>query len=183
MKIAVIGRGNVGGGLARLWRAAGHEVLEIGSDGGDVEGAEAVLLAVPSEAIASALGKVAGIDGAPVIDATNLVRGDRPEGFNSLAEYVKSLTGGPVAKAFNTNFAALYERTGEARATPHTVYAADDGARDVTEQLIRDAGFEPVSAGDLGSARAVEDFLGVLFATAQAGGARVFYRLAPPESL
>src|SRR5919201_1770921 len=26
MKITVIGRGNVGGGLARLWRKAGHEV-------------------------------------------------------------------------------------------------------------------------------------------------------------
>jgi 8-hydroxy-5-deazaflavin:NADPH oxidoreductase len=84
MKIAVIGRGNVGGGLARLWRAAGHDVLEM-REGGDTGGAEAVLLAVPSEAIASALGKVTGIGDAPVIDATNLARGDRPDGFASLA--------------------------------------------------------------------------------------------------
>jgi predicted dinucleotide-binding enzyme len=183
MKIAAIGRGNVGGGLARLWRAAGHEVLEIGSDGGDVEGAEAVLLAVPSDAIASALGKVTGIDGAPVIDATNLVRGDRPEGFDSLAEYVKSLTGGPVAKAFNTNFARLYDRLGEASTTPSMLYAADDEARAVTEQLIRDAGYQPLSTGQLSSARRVEDFLGVIFAVAQAGTGQCFYRFAPPESL
>jgi predicted dinucleotide-binding enzyme len=183
MKIVVIGRGNVGGGLARLWRAAGHDVDEIGRDGGDAAGAGVALLAVPSAAIADALGSVTGLEGMPVIDATNLIRGDRPEGFASLAEYVKSLTGGPVAKAFNANFARLYDRIGEARARPSQVYAADDDARAVTEQLIRDAGYEPVSAGDLSAARIVEDFLPVLFAINQAGLGPFFYRMAPPESL
>ena len=36
MKIAVIGRGNVGGGLADLWEGAGHELQRIGQEGGDV---------------------------------------------------------------------------------------------------------------------------------------------------
>src|SRR5919109_2791633 len=136
MKIATIGRGNVGGGLAELWRKAGHEVTEIGHDGGDVSGSDGVLLAVPSGEIADALQSVTGLDRIPVVDATNLLRGERPEGFNSLAEYVKSLTGGPVAKAFNANFAALYEHIAEARARPSMVYAADDHARGVTAQLI-----------------------------------------------
>lgn len=35
MKIAVIGRGNVGGGLAGLWERAGHEVSTFGRDGGE----------------------------------------------------------------------------------------------------------------------------------------------------
>ena len=35
MRITVIGRGNVGGGLARLWEQSGHEVSALGSDGGD----------------------------------------------------------------------------------------------------------------------------------------------------
>ena len=179
MKIATIGRGNVGGGLARIWRAAGHEVVEIGSDGGDASGADAVLLAVPSGAIADALGSVTGLEGVPVIDATNFVRGDRPEGHASLAEYVKTLTGGPVAKAFNANFARLYDRRGETRATPSMVYAADDDAREVTEQLIRDAGYDPVSIGDLGRARAVEDFVtGILFAVGP-----TFYRIGGPDTL
>ncbi len=182
MKVAVVGRGNVGGGLARLWRDAGHDVTEIGRDGGDAAGAEAILLAVPSGAIADALGSTSGIGDTPVIDATNLVGGERPEGLASLAEYVKSLTGGPVAKAFNTNFAALYDRVGETRAEPSMVYAADDEAREVTEQLIRDAGYEPVSAGGLESARAVEDFVRVLFAVTQAGPGRVLYRMAPPDT-
>jgi predicted dinucleotide-binding enzyme len=183
MKVVVIGRGNVGGGLARLWRGAGHEVVELGREGGDAAGADAVLLAVPSGAIAGALASVTGIEGVPVIDATNQIGGERPAGFASLAEYVKSQTGAPVAKAFNSNFAALYERLGEARVKPSMVYAADDGARPVTELLIADAGYEPVFAGGLASARAVEDFLDVIFAVAQAGTGPFVYRIASPESL
>jgi 8-hydroxy-5-deazaflavin:NADPH oxidoreductase len=182
MKITVIGRGNVGGGLAKLWREAGHEVVELGRDGGDASGSGAALLAVPQTAIADALAGVTGLDGVPVIDAVNAVRGPRPDGFESLAEYVRSLTGGPVAKAFNANFANLYDRVGEAQSRPSMVYAADDEARDVTEQLIRDAGYEPVSAGGLERARAVEDFLGVIFAVSKEMGP-FFYRLAPPDRL
>jgi 8-hydroxy-5-deazaflavin:NADPH oxidoreductase len=182
VKVTTIGRGNIGGGLSELWRRAGHDIVELGREGGDATGSDAALLAVPQAAIADALGSVSGLDGVPVIDAINVVRGGRPEGFQSLAEYVRSLTGGPVAKAFNANFARLYDRIGEARATPSMVYAADEHAREVTERLIRDAGFEPVSAGGLENARAVEDFLGVLFAIAQQSGP-FFYRMAPPDRL
>ena len=182
MRIAVIGRGNVGGGLARRWREAGHDVQEIGRDGGDAAGAEAVLLAVPPGAIADALASVSGLEGVPVVDATN-ARGDRPDGFDSLAEYVRSLTGGPVAKAFHANFARLYDRLGEARTRPTMVSAADEEAREVTEQLIADAGYEPVSAGGLDAARAVEDFLAVIFAVSRAGLGPFVYRFAPPDDL
>ncbi len=154
----------------------------MGRDGGDCSGSDAVLLAVPQTAIADALGSVSGLEGVPVIDAINAVRGPRPEGFESLAQYVKSLTGGPVAKAFNTNFASLYDRIGEARATPSMVYAAGDEAREVTEALIRAAGFEPVSAGGLENARGVEDFIAVIFAVAGHSGP-FFYRIAPPDKL
>ena len=47
MKIVTIGRGMIGGGLAGLWRDAGHEVEELGRDGGDASDADAVLVAVP----------------------------------------------------------------------------------------------------------------------------------------
>jgi predicted dinucleotide-binding enzyme len=80
MKIAVVGRGNVGGGLANLWERAGHEVKRIGREGGDVSDAEAVLVAVPGARIAEALHKVEGIEGKTVVDATNLVGMDGPAG-------------------------------------------------------------------------------------------------------
>ena len=182
MKITVVGRGNVGGGLAARWRNVGHEVTELGRDGGDASEADVVFLAVPGTEIADALGKVAGLEGKVTIDATNAV-GERNEDFPSLAHEVKSIVGGPVAKSFNTNFAALYGQIDEQRARPSNLYAADDEAREVTEQLIRDAGYDPVYAGDLGQARALEDHLGFMFAINQAGLGRFFYRYAPPGEL
>jgi len=176
MRIVTIGKGNVGGGLAELWREAGHDVTELGREGGVASGADAVLLAVPAATVADALDKVSGLEGVPVIDSTNVVRDPRPEGFDSLAAYVQSLTGGPVAKAFNANFARLYDRLADASETPGMVFASDDGAREVTETLIRDAGYDPVYAGDLSSARAIEDFIGVIFAVAGQRGP-FFYRI------
>ena len=93
-----------------------------------------------------------GIEGKTVIDATNLVGADPPEGFPSNAEFVKSRTNGLTAKSFNTNFAALYDRIGEARSTPSNLWCGDEEARQVVEQLNRDAGYEPVHAGLLENA-------------------------------
>jgi predicted dinucleotide-binding enzyme len=94
MKIAVIGRGNIGGGLADLWEKAGHDVTRIGKEGGDVSAVEAVLIAVPGGAIEAALDNVQGLEGKTAIDATNLFGADRPSGFESNAEFVKSRTTG-----------------------------------------------------------------------------------------
>jgi len=182
MKIATIGRGNIGGGLGRLWRAAGHDVQEIGRDGGDASDAEVILVAVPSGAIAEALGQVSGIDGKTTIDATNAFAG-RNEQFESLAHEVKSIVGGPTAKAFNLNFAVLYDEIAKQRVRPSQFFATDDEARGVTEQLIRDVGFDPLYVGGLEQARALEDHLSVWFSAVQAGLGQSFYRYAPPGEL
>ena len=183
MKITVLGRGNVGGGLADLWERAGHEVQRLGRDGGDAGGADAVLIAVPSGELPDALGKVQGLEGKTILDATNIFQGERPDGAASLAEYVKARTRGQVAKAFNANFASLYDRLGEAASTPSCLYCAEDAARETTEQLIRDAGYEPVSAGGLENARPLEDFLKLIFAVSQSGTGPFLYRIAPPDRL
>jgi predicted dinucleotide-binding enzyme len=182
MRIAVIGRGNVGGGLASRWREAGHEVQEIGRDGGDASDADVVLVAVPGPEIANALGKVTGIGGKPTIDATNAVRG-RKEGFESNAHEIKSIVRGPTAKSFNLNFAAIYEEIGSQRVPPSNLYCAEDEAREVTERLIRDAGYDPVGAGGLEQARMLEDHLALLFAVNQAGLGPFFVRYAKPGEL
>ena len=182
MNITVIGRGNVGGGLAARWRKAGHEVQELGRDGGDASAADAVLVAVPSGAIPDALGKVSGLDGKVVVDATNAF-GGRNEEFPSLAHEVKALTGGPVAKAFNLNFATLFPEVRSQRVRPSNFYAADDEAREVTEQLIRDAGYDPLYVGGLEHARALEDHLALWFAAVQNALGQSFYRYARPGEL
>ena len=183
MKIAVVGRGNVGGGLADLWEKAGHDVRRIGRESGDVSEAEAVLVAVPGGAIAEVLDNVQGIEGKMVIDATNLVGAEPPEGFSSNAEFVKSRTNGPTAKSFNTNFAALYHRIGEARSTPSNLWCGDEEARQIVEQLNRDAGYEPVYAGPLENAALQENFLKLAFAINRGGLGRFFYRMAPADQL
>ena len=182
MKITVVGRGNVGGGLAKLWTAAGHDVTALGSDGGDASDADVVVVAVPSGAIADALGKVTGIEGKLTIDATNAFAG-RDEQFESLAHEVKSIVGGPTAKSFNINFAVLYDEIGNQRAKPSNLYAAEDEAREVTEQLIRDAGYDPVYVGGLDKARTLEDHINLVFAINQGGLGSFFYRIAKPGEL
>src|SRR5215212_6680836 len=183
MKIAVIGRGNVGGGLADLWERAGHEVTRIGREGAEVSDVDAVLVAVPGGAIAEALDNVQGIEAKTVIDATNLVGVEPPEGFSSNAEYVKSRTNAPTAKSFNTNFAAVYDRIGEAGSTPSSLWSGDEEARQVVEQLTRDAGYEPVNAGSLENAAAQESFIKLIFGIAQGGLGPFLYRIAPPDRL
>ena len=179
MKITTIGKGNVGGGLADRWEKAGHTVTRLGSDGGDASDADAVLLAVPGSAVADALGMVTGLEGKVVIDVTNAF-GGRNEAFESLAHEVKSIAGGPVAKSFNCNYAALYDKLDEQRLPPGNLYAAEDDAREITELLIRDAGFEPVYAGGLENARLLEDHLTLMSAVNNGGLGRFFYWYAQP---
>jgi predicted dinucleotide-binding enzyme len=182
MNITIIGRGNVGGGLAKLWEKAGHAVNPLGREGGDGSAADVVVVAVPSAAIADALGKVSGIEGKVTIDATNAYS-PRNEQFESLAHEVKSIVAGPTAKSFNVNFAVIYDEIPKQRVPPSNLYAAEDGAREVTEQLIRDVGFDPVFAGGLDKARALEDHVGLLFAISRAGLGPIFYRFAKPGEL
>jgi predicted dinucleotide-binding enzyme len=182
MRITVLGKGNVGGGLADLWERAGHEVTRLGRDGGNVADADAVLIAVPGGSIAEALDTITGVEGKTVIDATNRIGVDPPEGFTSNAEFVKSRTGGPTAKSFNVNFASLFGRLGDARVRPSNLWCGDEQAREVVEQLNRDAGYDPVHTGPLDSAARQESIIDVIFAIGEGLGPYV-YRFAPIEQL
>ncbi len=182
MKIATIGRGKIGGGLADLWEAAGHEVTRLGHEGGDVGDAEVVLVAVPGDSVEAALGAVTGLEGKTAIDATNLYGGATPPaGHASNAEYVKSVTGGPTAKAWNINFASLYDQVAGASTPPGDIWCGDEEAREAVETLHRDAGFEPICAGPLTNAGKQEGMLDIVFGIVKEGGmGQFFYRFAQP---
>ena len=182
MRITVVGRGNLGGGLADLWERAGHQVTRLGRDGGDVSDADAILVAVPGGAIAEAFDRLRGFEGRTAIDATNLYNVTPPEGFASNAEFVKSRTNGPTAKSFNFNFASLFGRLADTRARPSNLWCGDDEAREIVEQLNRDAGYDPVRTGPLESAAAQEALIGVIFGIAEEMGPCV-YRFAPVDQL
>ena len=176
-----MGRGHVGSGLADLWEQADHEVVaRLGREGGDVSDADVVLVAVPGGAIVDALDNVTGIDGKTVIDATNLINAEPPSGFDSNAAFVKSKTNGPTAKSFNLNFANLYGKIADAKPRPGNIWVGDEEARQVVEQLTRDAGYDPVYAGGLDKAPTQEHAIDIVFAISQEMGP-CFYRFAPPD--
>jgi predicted dinucleotide-binding enzyme len=110
MRVTTIGKGNIGGGLARLWEQAGHTVTTLGHEGGDAADADVILVAVPGGAASDALSKVTGLEGKTAIDAENAF-GARNEEYESFAHEVKAHTNGPVAKAFNANFASSTTRS------------------------------------------------------------------------
>jgi predicted dinucleotide-binding enzyme len=166
-----------------LWEQAGHEVTRIGRDGGDVSDADVVLLAVPGGAIAEAFGGISGLEGKLTIDATNLIGASSPEGFASNAEFVKSKTQAPTAKAFNINFASLYDQIATAGSRPGNLWCGDEQTREVVDQLSHDAGYEPIYAGGLENAPDQEGFIRLVFAVAQGGLGPFFYRMAPPGEL
>jgi predicted dinucleotide-binding enzyme len=153
------GEGNIGGGLGDRWERAGHEVTRLGKDGGDVSDADVVLVAVPGGAVSDALDKVRGIEGKTVIDATNLYGVDPPPGFASNAAFIKSRTNGPTVKSFNINFARLFDKIEEQSERPGDFWSGDEEAREIVEQLNRDAGYEPYYLGPLENVPVQEQFL------------------------
>ncbi|HKW16833.1 MAG TPA: hypothetical protein VJO35_04935 [Terriglobales bacterium] len=183
MKVAVFGKGHVGGGLADLWERAGHKVKRLGRDGGDVSDVDVVLISVPGNALADAIGKLKGVTGKTVIDATNRFGVEPPAGFHSNAEFIKSKTNGPTAKSFNINFAALYPELSKARVRPSNLWCGDEEAKSVIEQLNRDAGYDPVCAGPLTNAGDLENFIKLIFAINKAGMGQFFYRIGKPGEL
>lgn len=182
MRIAIVGNGRVGGGLARRWSASGHEVTTFGRDGGDATGAPVVVVAIPGDAIADGLSRLTGLSGQVTIDATNTF-GDRPAGYASVVEQVKAIIGGPTAKAFNTNFASLYDLVDAEPVRPGTLFASDPEARATTEQLIRDAGFDPIHLGDLSQAPLLEGLIALTSTLDRGDLGPFFYRFNRPGEL
>ena len=182
MNITIIGRGRVGGGLARMWQKAGHQVTTIGREGGDASGADVVVVSVPGNVITEALSTVTGLDGQVTIDTTNLYT-ERDETFPSLSHRIKAVVGGPTAKSFSTVFASAYDDIATQRVTPSSLYAAEPGAKDITEQLIRDVGLDPLYVGDLDpGARLLENSSALTRALAGQIGP-FFYRYGRPGEL
>ncbi|GAA2903360.1 dinucleotide-binding protein [Actinoplanes cyaneus] len=182
MEIAIVGRGHLGSALSRFWLAAGHQVTALGREGGDASGADVLVVAVPAVSVARALRVVDGYRGAVTIDATNL-QGPPPVDHLSLAHLVQSLVGGPVAKAFNTDYALLYDEIERQQTRPSHLYAADAAARPVAERLIRDVGFKPVFVGDLSHAPLLEQHLRLVRAIAANGYGPYFSWYGAPGEL
>lgn len=182
MRIAIIGAGNVGGGLAAAATTAGHDVVVSASDPASaretaertgataadsnraaVQAADVVVLAVPGGAVAGIAAELADVlAGKIVVDATNPLNASYSDlttaGVSSAELLQEQLPASAVVKALNTVFASRYGNPTEDGQPLIALIAGDDGAAKVTVgQLVESIGFQPVDAGVLRMARALEE--------------------------
>lgn len=184
MKIGIIGTGNMGSGLGKLWARKAHEVFfgsrnpkkakalasSIGPNvrGGTIaeagEFGDAVLLATPWEGVREAVAAAGNLNGKILIDCTNPLVSDETKlavGYTTSGaeEIAKWAPGARVVKAFNTVFGRILN-SGNVKFGAETVtvfYCGDDEVANVrVKGLIEEIGFEPVEAGPLENARYLE---------------------------
>jgi len=181
-KIGIIGAGHIGGTLAKLWIAAGYEVLlssrhpdelkplakqlgpraRVGTPREAASFGDVVLVSVPYKALPE-LGRdlKAELAGKIVLDTCNPYPGRDGDMANEARKQgtgVASpgfLPGTRLVRAFNAiNAGSL---AGEAHRKPPLVAIPlagdDDEALKVAQRLVSDAGFDPVVVGGLARAR------------------------------
>jgi predicted dinucleotide-binding enzyme len=179
MRIAVIGKGNIGGTLGSKWRAAGHDVVYGARDGsgegpggapvrgiGDaLKDADVVLLAVPGQVVADVVTEQAAeLAGKTVIDAANRMGAPETDSRAIIADAAPSAR---YVRAFNTlgweNFASPLPGA-------NLFFAADPEARATAEELISAVGLEPACLGDASATATVDALLPLWFALVRRNG-------------
>ena len=181
MRIAIVGSGNIGGGLARAWTAKGHTITfgarqpdepevvalarEIGASVATIPdaltGAEVIVLAMPFTAAPAVAAALPSWQGRVVIDCTNpigpgftLIHGHTDSGSEAIQ---RLLPGAHVVKSFSAQGAENLAHPVHDGVPASNFYCGDDAAaKAVVKQLVEDVGFEAVDAGPLTSARYLE---------------------------
>lgn len=180
MRIAIIGSGNVGGGLAAAATTAGHDVTVVAAHPENAvkvaaavgataavtpaeaaTGADVVVLAVPAGAAGEVLEQLGDAE-VVVVDATNPLNdtfSDLTTVGTSNAEQLAGLAPrAKVVKALNTVLASRLGNSGEGGQPLDGFYAGDDeSAKATVAQLITSLGFRPVDVGGLRMARSLEE--------------------------
>jgi NADPH-dependent F420 reductase len=184
MTITIIGTGNVGASLGKLWAQKGHSITygsrdpksskvqqllkETGHNARALthreaaSGADVVVLATPWEGTKDAVEACGNLAGKTLIDATNPLKPgtfDLALGFDtSAAEQVAQWArGAKVIKDFNTLGAALYATPKIAGQQASMFLCGDDaGAKATATRLTEELGFEAIDCGPLTSARLLE---------------------------
>lgn len=179
MKISIIGAGNIGASLAKVWSAKGHEVVFGARDanspktqkamseiGGKVRAAsipeavassEVVALAVPANALKDTVESLGNVSGKIIIDISNRVvasPGDGPSAAEDVATWAK---GAKVVKAFNTlGFETLLNPIFSGQPATTFVCGDDAEAKATVIRLAEEIGLQAVDSGPLANAAGAE---------------------------
>lgn len=180
-KIGIIGSGNIGGTLGRIWAGAGHTVMfssldlehdrklaaEVGANASAgtprdaAKFGEVLLVAVPYHAL-PAVGKELGalLKGKTVIDACNPFTqrdgevGKWAQEKGAGLASAELLPGANIVRAFNAvGYARLPEAASRKPRAGMPIAGDDPKAVAVASALIRDVGYEPVLIGGLAMGR------------------------------
>jgi predicted dinucleotide-binding enzyme len=192
MDIAIIGTGNVGKALGGSLVRAGHNVTfaasspehasaaadglgarSAASNSEAVDGADLVILAVPTTAIGAVVKDIsASAAGKIVIDVSNRPTPDPAGASTSVAEELQAqLPLSTVVKAFNTAFASRQADPSVAGIPADGYVAADDEtAKRTVLDVVESIGFRPVDAGSLAAARTLEGMAWLIINRNLAGG-------------
>ena len=198
MRIAIIGAGNVGGGLGKAFTEVGHEVVfgvrdpdstktltaladipaaTAASPSEAVDGAEVIVFAIRPVAIHATVEDLPPLDDRIVIDAMNRFDGDPTR--STIHDLADRLPGAKLAKAFNTiGFENL--STARDREVPAAMFVAgdDEDAKRAAMLLAAEIGFVPEDAGGLANAKVLEDMVKVWLALTQAHGRGVGFAIS-----
>ena len=182
MKIGIIGAGHIGGTLARLWVAAGHEVLlssrhpdelrplakklgpkaHVGTPKEAASFGDVVLVSVPYKALPE-LGRdlKAELAGKIVLDTCNPYPGRDGDMANEARKKgtgvasAEFLPGTRLVRAFNAINAGSLASEAHRKPPLVGIPLAGDAAEalSVAQRLVTDAGFDPVVVGGLARAK------------------------------
>jgi predicted dinucleotide-binding enzyme len=202
MRLGIIGAGHVGGTLGRLWEAQGHDVRFGVRDPGATSGGglphdrtgtvadvaafgDVIVLAIPWEAAANALGAAGPLSGKTVIDCINPVLPDLSGlalGTTTSAgeEIAKLIPKAKVVKCFNTLGATNFANPTFNGEKASMFFCGDDaGAKLIVSELGNQLGFDMVDAGPLAQARWLEAMaiLWISMAHKYGGSQRSAFRL------
>lgn len=198
MKIGIIGSGNMGGSLAKIWAKKGHEILLtstspeqtkevvesiglnaiMGSTSEAVQFGDVVVFAFPYSSLDDVIQKGSPFDGKIIIDLINPLTDDAMGlliGHNTSAaeEIAKLLPKAKIIKAFNTIASPVLQSGKGVKfdgVSPDVYICGDDeDAKSIVKQLAKDAGFEAVESGSLTNARYLEPMAEFVIQLAVAG--------------
>lgn len=189
MKIAIIGKGNVG---TALWLGlkGKHETKFGHRDPAEpvadaAKWGEVIILAVPHESANDAIEEIRPYaDGKVVIDVINAVGANGDLAIScttsSAEKTQKKLPKAYVVKAFNTVF-ARNQSTGKVGIEQISAFIAGDElkSKQTVAQLARDIGFDPIDCGPLKAARYLEA-MGIMIinlAFEYGAGTKIGYKL------
>jgi predicted dinucleotide-binding enzyme len=199
MRIAILGAGNVGGGLGKAFAAAGHDVVFGVRDPDStktqlalaeipdavaappaeaVGGADVVVFAVRPVAINATIAELPSMSGRIVIDAMNRFDAEA-EARSTTQDLAQLLPGAKLVKAFNTTGFENYP-TAASRAVPAAMFVAGDDAdaKRVAMALASELGFRAEDAGGLVNAKILEEMVKVWLALTQAHGRTVAFAIS-----